>query len=166
MAVVLEGPLEGQSAHAERILRELPEWFGIESALTQYVEDVARMPTFLARVDGEVVGFLTVHRHFEASAEVHVVGLLPEHHRRGIGSSLQTRAEQWLHGEGVEFLQVKTISASSPDPHYARTREFYASMGFLPLEEFPTLWDEHNPCLLLVKRLGSTEQAPADDGLV
>ena len=30
-------------------------------------------------------------------------------------------------------------------------RQFYSSLGFLPLEEFPELWGKENPCLMLVK---------------
>lgn len=153
MSLEITGPRTGPSPHVERILRALPEWFGIESSLLEYVQDAARMPTWYASVEDDVVGFLSIHRHFEGSAEVHVVGVLPEHHRSGVGRALQGRAEAWLRAEGVRFLQVKTISASSPDPNYARTRAFYLSQGFVPLEEFPTLWDEHNPCLILVKGL-------------
>jgi len=40
-----------------------------------------------------------------------------------------------------------------PDPGYARTRAFYAAMGFEPLEEIVQVWGPDNPCLLLVKRL-------------
>lgn len=163
--ITLTGPETGPSPHVERILRTLPEWFGIESALVQYVEDAARMPTWYASIEGEVVGFLSVHRHFPETAEVHVVGVLPAHHRSGVGRALQVRVEAWLRAEGVRVLQVKTISASSPDTFYARTRAFYLSMGFVPLEEFPTLWDEHNPCLILVKGLQAAgEPLPRDPG--
>lgn len=63
-------------------------------------------------------------------------------------------AEDHLRAAGVGFLQVKTLSPTHPDPFYARTRQFYQSMGFQPLEEFPTLWGEANPCLLMIKHLG------------
>jgi hypothetical protein len=33
-----------------------------------------------------------------------------------------------------------------------RTRRFYEACGFVPVEEIHRLW-EHNPCLLMVKRL-------------
>jgi hypothetical protein len=52
----------------------------------------------------------------------------------------------------VEYLQVKTLGPSWPDPGYERTRRFYEARGFVPLEEIHGLW-EHNPCLILVKRL-------------
>lgn len=41
----------------------------------------------------------------------------------------------------------------NPDQNYERTRRFYLAAGFTPLEEFPDLWDERNPCLLMVKSL-------------
>ena len=53
----------------------------------------------------------------------------------------------------VEYLQVKTLGPSHPDENYASTRAFYLAMGFRPLEEFKHIWDEHNPCLIMVKKL-------------
>ena len=38
-------------------------------------------------------------------------------------------------------------------PEYGATVAFYRGVGFLPLEVFPALWDENNPCLILVKAL-------------
>jgi hypothetical protein len=29
-------------------------------------------------------------------------------------------------------------------------------MGFLPIEEFPTLWNADNPCLLMLRLLASS----------
>ena len=153
MKYSIDGPLLGQSAHCETILRSLPDWFGIESSIVQYVKDVEDMPTFLCRHDGDMVGFLTIRRHNQFSAEIHVVGVLPTRHRQGLGNALLTRAEEWLQTDGVEFLQVKTQGPSRPDEDYDKTRLFYESVGFRALEEFPTLWDE-NPCLLMVKKLG------------
>lgn len=50
-------------------------------------------------------------------------------------------------------LSVKTLSESRPDEEYDRTRQFYLGIGFIPIEEFKTLWGEHNPCLLLIKEI-------------
>jgi hypothetical protein len=52
-------------------------------------------------------------------------------------------------------LGSKTPSVT--DEHYARTRAFYQAMGFRPLEEFKQIWDEANPCGLMVKYLGKQE---------
>jgi len=32
-------------------------------------------------------------------------------------------------------------------------------MGFIPLEVFTTFWNEENPCLFMVKRIGEYEYA-------
>lgn len=141
-------------ADVERILRGLPEWFGIEQSLRDYVDDARRLPTYLARdPEGAVVGVLLVKRHFPSAAEVHLMAVDRAWHRRSVGRALLRALESDLAAEGVHFLQVKTLSASRSDENYARTREFYLAQGFTPLEEFSDLWDEHNPCLQLVKTL-------------
>ena len=87
------------------------------------------------------------------------MAVVPEWHRRGIGRRMLEHAEALLVADGVEYLQVKTLSPAHPDPGYALTRAFYLAQGFRPLEEFPTLWDPANPALQMVKALlspGST----------
>ena len=74
-------------------------------------------------------------------------------HRRGVGRALLRAVEADLERDGVRFLQVKTLSASRANDDYEQTRRFYLAQGFVPLEEFPTLWDEANPCLQMVKAL-------------
>lgn len=81
------------------------------------------------------------------------MGVLPGFHGQGIGKMLIQRSERWLVEQGVEYLQVKTLAPTHPDPGYAKTRAFYEKMGFRALEVFPTLWGEANPCLVMVKRL-------------
>ena len=137
----------------EKILRALPDWFGIEESLVQYVKDADVMPTILAKDNDEVVGFLTIKKHFPETAEIHCMGILPQYHRKGIGKLLIKELENNLKNDGFKILQVKTVSEESACKFYAQTREFYKSVGFIPLEVFPKLWDESNPCLQLVKQL-------------
>jgi hypothetical protein len=47
---------------------------------------------------------------------------------------------------------VKTLGPLDHDEGYERTRRFYGACGFVPLEEIHGLC-EHNPCLLMLKRL-------------
>lgn len=148
------GPAPGDSGVCESILRALPDWFGIEEALVQYVRDVAELPTFTAYQDGEAVGLLAIKQHFEHAAEIHLIAVRPEAHRLGIGRALIDAAERWQREQtATRFLQVKTLSPSREDVNYAATRKFYAALGFAPLEEFPTLWGPRNPCLLMIKAL-------------
>lgn len=142
----------GDEHTCEAILRALPEWFGIESSLVQYVESTTQFPTWLAESSGSASGFITIHRHFPQSAEIHVIGVHPAHHRTGIGRRLVTFAEDDLRRDECLFLQVKTLDESRPSAAYAMTRKFYRAMGFVPVKAFPTLWPG-NPALMLIKSL-------------
>lgn len=146
---------ESLPGEVERLLRSLPDWFGIEQSNREYVDDARRLPTYAVRdpADDTVIGILLLKQHFPGAAEVHLMAVDPAHHRHGVGRALIRAAEADLRADGVRFLQVKTLGESRPNEHYARTREFYLSLGFTPLEEFLGLWDEGNPCLLLVKSL-------------
>jgi ribosomal protein S18 acetylase RimI-like enzyme len=151
--ISIQGPSLGTAGRCEPVLRALPQWFGIESANQHYLEAIQRFPTFLAHRSGTVIGFLTTRQHFPQSAEIYVTGVLPAFHRQGVGRALLQAAESHLSQQGVAYLQVKTLSASHPDAGYARTRAFYQAMGFQPLEEIKTLWDDANPALILIKKL-------------
>jgi GNAT superfamily N-acetyltransferase len=137
-----------RSALCESILRELPEWFGIEDSTAAYVRDVAELPTFAAGEDA----FLALKMHTPRAAEVYVMGVRPARHRQGLGSALLQTAEAYLRARGCEYLQVKTLGPSRQSDGYEATRRFYEARGFVPLEEIHGLW-EGNPCLLLVKKL-------------
>jgi GNAT superfamily N-acetyltransferase len=149
----------------ERLLGLLPGWFGIASANAAYVEAARELPTYLAWPahggqprEAEPVGVLLANRHFPQSAEIHLMAVDPALHRHGVGRALVTALEADLAAAGVAFLQVKTLGPSHPDAGYARTRRFYLSMGFQPLEELHELWDQNNPCLIMVKALPAPRQ--------
>jgi hypothetical protein len=96
----------------DQVLRSLPAWFGIEDAIVSYVESVSQRDSFLAVVDGKVIGVALVNRHFPESAEE------------------------------CRLLQVHTVGPSFEDHAYAQTRAFYRQAGFLPLQEFDRIdWD-------------------------
>ena len=79
-----------------KILRSLPEWFGIEQAIVDYVNDVRNMPTWLAEEDAESVAFLSLKIHNEYTAEIHVMGVIKSYHRQGVGQKLIKEAEAYL----------------------------------------------------------------------
>ena len=148
------GPELGTASRCEAILRSLPMWFGIESAIVEYVTNIEKLPTFLAiDRDEQAIGFMTVKRHTPESAELYVLAVRETWHRRGVGEALLKTIEDWLRQEHVRFLQVKTLAPIANYEPYDRTRRFYQSMGFVPLEVFPTLWDPRNPCLQMIKAL-------------
>ncbi len=136
------------------ILRSLPTWFGVEASIVDYVREVQSMPFYAAYENEKPVGFVAVKVHNAFTAEVCVMGVLQEFHRQGIGRKLIKTCEEYCLAEKLEFLTVKTLDASRESKSYEKTRLFYQSLGFKPLEVFPLLWDENNPCLLMVKCIG------------
>jgi len=142
-----------KSAICDGILRALPDWFGIEPSIVEYVAKVRALP-FWAVLDerGEALGFAALNPQTSHAAEVCVMGVLALRHRHGLGRQLIEACNRWCREHGVPYLTVKTLAETHPDPGYAKTRAFYAAMGFVPLEVFPTLWDANNPCLLMIKR--------------
>jgi ribosomal protein S18 acetylase RimI-like enzyme len=147
--------LTGKGQICNDLLRRLPLWFGIESAIQDYVADVEAMPTFAAFASDseQAIGFVALNPHNEFTAEVHVMAVHPDFHRQGVGRLLLTAVEDNLRQKKFEFLSVKTLSPSRPNREYDLTRKFYLSLGFRPVEEFKTLWGEANPCWLMIKSL-------------
>lgn len=142
-----------KSIICEGILRALPDWFGIEKAIVDYTRQVRALPFFALWDEGRPVGFAAVKVHNAYTGEIFIMGLLQEHHRRGMGRRLILACEEHCRERGLEYLTVKTLDATRESNSYEKTRHFYLAMGFRPLETFPTLWDEENPCLFLAKCL-------------
>ena len=170
--IKIENPND-KSQICEKILRTLPQWFGIESAILDYIKDVQTMETWAAietaasentvassrslnsaiSSESNIVGFISIHKHFSLTAEIHVMGILPAYHGKFIGSDLIRTAEEKLSTQGFRFLTVKTLSENRSAKNYDKTRQSYLKYGFTPLEEFKTLWGEHNPCLMMIKTI-------------
>ena len=137
----------------DRLLRDLPEWFGIEQSILSYVVAARTLPSTYALRDDEVVGVCVVRHHTAVAAEIELLAVARTLHRQGIGRRLVQAVESGLRGSGVVLLQVKTFGPSGVSDAYERTRAFYESIGFLPLEERTDIWGAENPCLISVKPL-------------
>ena len=142
-----------KSQFCEAILRSLPQWFGIESAIVDYSHGVKGRFFLAAKVEDEVVGFISIKENTPYTDEIYVMGIRKKFHRTGIGRELVERGAHYSSKNGKKLLSVKTLSASDADVNYAKTRKFYSAMGFYPLEEITALWGEENPCLIMVKVL-------------
>ncbi len=140
-------------AECEAILSALPEWFGIPESNEEYLRNLGRLPTWVALRDARVVGVIALEWHSDQSSEIQFMAVAPSLHRSGVGRALLGDAESEARDAGARWLHVKTLAPSHPDPHYARTREFYRAMGFEPLFESPTIWGSENPALVMVKRV-------------
>jgi len=139
--------------YAEQILRLLPEWFGDEESLVEYVETVDKHPFFGAFSNEECVGFFSGTIHHKRTADIYVCGLHPKHHRKGIGRELYQTLEQYFVNQGCEYVMVKTLSPLHPDKYYAKTRKFYEAVGFKDFYTNHEMWGKENPCLIMIKNI-------------
>ena len=103
------------AAATERILRSLPTWSGVEDALRASVLRTAiAEASFVARVDGEVVGVVLVDRGTPATAELALLAVPADHRGCGIGRALVDAAATWAGFAGASQLEVRGRSDARP----------------------------------------------------
>lgn len=134
------------------ILEALPDWFGILEAREAYIQDSIGKIFFAAYEHDKPIGFIYLKQTGKDTAEVAVMGVLKEYHRKGVGRALFEHAKDKAGETGFSFLQVKTVQMGKYE-EYDKTNMFYLSLGFKEFEVFPTLWDEWNPCQIYVMAL-------------
>lgn len=137
----------------EQILRLLPDWFGDEDSLVDYVKTISELPFFAAFSNNQCVGFFAGLIHHGRTGDIYVCGIHPEHHNRGLGKKLYFELEQYFINNGCDHVMVKTLSPLRPSVHYNRTREFYHAVGFNDFYTNHEIWGKKNPCLIMVKNL-------------
>jgi N-acetylglutamate synthase-like GNAT family acetyltransferase len=125
-SIKISGPYLHQGNDCEKILRNLPDWFGIEEAIVNYKNEINQLPTFIAQTKTQkTIGFISLKVHFSEAAEIYVMGINPEFHRRGIGERLVLTAQSYCKSQSIRFLQVKTLSPGRESKAYNLTRNFY-----------------------------------------
>ena len=150
---IVHEPAHGMASRCEPILRALPDWFGIEDSVDEYVACIDDLPTLIVTAGEADIGFLSLKLNGEHSADAYVLGVLDEHHRGGVGRAMFVAAERWLAGQGIRFLQVKTVGESHSCVNYEKTRQFYMGIGFTELETFETMHNWPCPCLIMIKAI-------------
>ena len=78
------------------ILRELPEWFGIEESIVEYVEEVKQYDFYGVYNQEEVIGFISIKYNNKYTAEVYLIGVLKNYQNNHIGRRLIEVAEEVL----------------------------------------------------------------------
>ncbi len=143
--------VEIKSMIVEEVLKDLPDWFGLPETTKQYILDSKELPLWEARNSNETIGFITLKETSEDTCEIHCMGVKKAYHKKGIGKRLYKSLEDFITGK-YDYIQVKTVDEGHYE-EYDQTVAFYKGIGFKKLEVFPTLWDEWNPCLILVKKV-------------
>ena len=150
--IEIKNPKQKQEI-ANKILRQLPEWFSIESAIKDYVSKVRKQLFFAVKDNNQVIGFISVKENNSFVAEIEVMGVIKDYQLKGVGQSLILAAEKILKKRKIKFLLVKTLSENKRDKYYEKTRKFYLKNGFIPIFESNKIWDKQNPCVIMIKNL-------------
>lgn len=153
---ILEVASESERAQiVTDVLADLPEWFGLPESTSGYIEAARQLRVWAAYDQQQPVAFISLSTTSPDTGEVHCMGVKKAYHRLGLGRRLQATLEVAAKLD-YRFLQVKTVDEGHYDI-YDQTIKFYQSVGFLKFEVFPELWDEWNPCLVLVKSLDNDD---------
>lgn len=143
-----------KSSYTREILEKLPEWFGNRQALDEYAEEVKGLPYYAAvNSANKCIGFFSIKIHYQHTGDIFVCGVLPEYQHNGVGKAIYQIVENHLMQRGCKYVIVKTLSDTVDFEPYARTRDFYKSIGFESLITLTEMWDEENPCLIMFKSL-------------
>ena len=142
-----------KSQICNEILNSLPNWFGIAESIEEYTEEVKELLFISIKLDKKVIGFCSLKINYSRNADLLVLGILEEYHRKNIGSQLISFINQYCRKNNIPFMSVKTLSEHHPDKYYMKTRKFYEKCGFNSFEEFPDFWDEKNPCLYMIRKV-------------
>lgn len=137
---------------SEKILCNLPKWFGREDSIREYVEESTKLPFIACFCENEPVGFIVLKETGKDTCEIFVMGVLEKYHRKGIGKFLNNAYEELAKKKGYSYSQVKTVQKGKY-LEYDITNSFYKAMGYSEFECFPELWDKNNPCQIYVKYL-------------
>ena len=148
----IENPTK-KSEYVREVLGTLPDWFGNPESLNEYVEGVRDVPFFAAMEGEKCLGFFAAKIHYGHTGDIYVCGVRPEHRNEGLGQALYLAAEEYFRENGCKYVIVKTLSDIIDYPPYEETRKFYEKVGFEPLLTLTEMWDEENPCLIMIKTL-------------
>ena len=146
-----------KTAIVKEVLALLPQWFGLPESTANYIKESASLPLWAAFIKEDIgkntpLGFITLAFTSPYVGEIHCMGINPSFQRKGIGKELFEIAKAYAKEKGALYLQVKTVAPGNYK-EYDQTVAFYEKMGFIPFEVFPTLWDKHNPCLILIQNI-------------
>jgi GNAT superfamily N-acetyltransferase len=153
MSAPIIEPLRPEHADAcDAVIASLPYFFGDPTGVRDCAEAVRSQRGWVALIDGAVAGFLTIHPHFDDSAEITWMAVHADRRRHGIGRLLIDAACAAASADGAHMLCVLTLGPSVPEDaadNYDGTRSFYRTNGFVPLRELGLReWNDSHALIL------------------
>lgn len=151
----IEEQKSNQDKLVSRVLNALPDYFHFESAINNYCEiakDIHYTTYAAVMKNGEKAGFATLVMNSETTAEIWIMGVLPEFHRQGVGSALLETVHEECRKSGRQYIMVRTIGPRENDPFYLKTLTFYRKNGYEMLAEFDDIWQDFS-CAMMLKKI-------------
>lgn len=109
---------------------QLPDWRADQRQAVEAACRSDQSPTWVAEVDGRVVGFVVAQLDREPGlGEIIMIAVDPAHQGHGVGSLLTSFALGWLKDNGMTVAMVET----GGDPGHAPARQLYEHAGFVIL---------------------------------
>lgn len=142
---------------AQRILRDLPAWFGIEESTKEYIRNIVKYPFVAAYNNNHAIGFYSLKEENEKVLEMYVLGVLREYHNQGVGTLLQEFVDEYAKAHDYDYLLVLTLAEKAQNREYLITRNFYLKMNFFDFFQNDSIFDKFNPCQIMVKRIHNSQ---------
>ena len=88
------------------VLYDLPDWFGLPESTQEYIDEAQKMPFLACYTEGNLVGFVALNATSKDCADIFVMGLMKEYHRKGAGRKLNEAYEKLARRLGYTYSQV------------------------------------------------------------
>ena len=116
-----------QAMTSEIFRAQHPDWRADQRAAVVSVCEDPDVHVRVALEGDEPVGFAALRcSEADRMGEIWMIGVDPEHHRRGIARALTEYAFEWFRSEGMTTAMVET----GGDPGHAPARATYEAAGF------------------------------------
>lgn len=137
-----------------KVLKNLPMWFGIDEATEGYISEVINHPFIAAYIDKVPIGFYSVRKENDDVLDMYVLGVLQKFHGTGVGTALQNYVNTYAQKNDFKYLMVLTLAEKVQNKEYLLTRKFYVKQGFFDFYQNDDIFDKHNPCQIMIKKIG------------
>lgn len=132
----------------EEITKTLPMWFGISDANEKYANDANIYSSLCIKDDEKDIALLvykkTLNKLLKKEViDIHWLGIIPEYHRKGLGTKLFNELCLIAKSENIDTITVETLDPAVKDECYLKTVSFYESLGFEISEHF------HDECKMV-----------------
>ncbi len=134
------------------VARSLHGYF-TERGYADMARDFQVQDVYIAREDGQILGFASLQRKNAAVAEICWLAVREDRQRCGIGALIVETAVEALRRQGFRLLEVKTLASHVDYEPFVRTHRFYKKLGFHSLEVIDPYpgWEPDCPCEIYVR---------------